>query len=1247
MNLHYPPHLPIVDKKDDIINALKKHQVVVIAGDTGSGKTTQLPKMCLEAELGKKGRIGCTQPRRIAALSVADRVAEELGDSHHVGSKVRFHDRTSEETLIKFMTDGILLAETRHDRDLRQYDAIIIDEAHERSLNIDFLLGYLCQLCQRRNDLTVVISSATIDTEKFSRHFNTAPIIEVSGRTYPISYQYIDEASQNSKSEQTLVEQAVEQTCFVADSTSRGDILVFMPTERDIMDTVEQLHKQLVHPAQILPLFGRLHGKDQRKIFQSSKQRKIIVATNIAETSLTVPGIRFVIDTGLARISHYNSRTGTTSLPVSKVSRASCDQRAGRCGRTGPGNCIRLYSEEDYIARPEFTQPELLRSNLAEVILQMISLRLGDPGNFPFIDPPASRAIHDGYRTLRELGAISQNNMLTPRGRIMAGLPLDPRISRMIIEGAELGALREVIIIAAVLSIQDPRIRPVDKKEQARQAQQIFIHKGSDFLTYINIWKHCRSAMEGKQPSAGLRKFCAAYFCSWQRMREWFDIHDQILKIIKKHKGFTLNNDAASPEAIHQALTAGFLRNIGLRKEKNRYQVSGNREVVLFPGSALYNKGGQWIVAADFVQTSQLFARTVATIDVQWLERLGGELCKRSWSEPHWHKKAGQVVARERVTLFGLIIVAARRVNYGRINKKTALEAREIFIREALVQGKLQGHYPFLQHNMETIRHFSDIEERMRKRGVIVDEQIIFEFYDKRLGMVYDKFTLNRTLKKKNNDNWLKLTEEDICQNVPDNDELYRFPKVLQTNQGQIKLHYRFDPGHPEDGVTALLPVHGYSSLQPSLFEWLVPGFLEEKIFYLLKGLPKNLRKHFVPIPDSVDQLMDGLILYQGTLYEQLERLIIRKFQVRIVRKDWQLDNLPGHLRMGFHLINEKGKVLHKSKSFYDLEPYTLPAAPLRKQGKQTLPASQVITSWTFDPAPQPIPILDKQQRITSRAYPVLQHDKKCEQLTLEYLLHCPDAVQRNRQGLRILYCREFSREIKAVRKECKAAVKNNSASWLSLGIQAKAADISKQLFESVLDQIFSLTGEELPNKNQFSRTIQSVKSAGFFLQARKVLGNIINLLTTRREVQMQLIEYKKRSIAGKSFAPQAFEEFQNRLDGLVPPTFLKNLHHQECQHLQRYLNALAKRIERAEYSLHKDGQKSVLIRAAEEKLEQIKTRGRITSECRCAIALYKQMLEEYRVSIFAPELGTAIPVSAKRLKQQWELLDNQCRTVE
>ncbi|XOF34166.1 MAG: DUF3418 domain-containing protein [Candidatus Electrothrix sp. YB6] len=1336
MQLNYPTQLPITDRKDEIVQAIRDNQVIVIAGDTGSGKTTQLPKMCLEAgRAGEGTMIGCTQPRRIAALSVTERVQEELGQVRTVGSKIRFQDRTGPKTRIKFMTDGILLAETRGDRNLRAYDTLIIDEAHERSLNIDFLLGYLHQLLARRPDLKLIIASATIDTEKFSKHFHDAPIIQVEGRTYPVTMEYCPPDDEDDESSQDIDRLVADQVVALM-SRPGGDILAFLPTERDILDTVALLRKELADRALILPLFGRLQGGEQRRIFRSAHQRKIIVATNVAETSITVPGIECVVDTGLARIAHYNVRAGTTHLPVARVSQASCDQRAGRCGRIGPGRCIRLYSEEDYLARDEFTLPDIQRSNLAEVILQMLSLRLPEPRNFPFIDPPAPRAVNDGFRILRELGALDGEHRLTRQGRIMARLPLDPRISRMIIEGAELGVLRETAIIAAALAIQDPRVQPPDKLEKARQAHRAFNYPGSDVMTLVNIWDACRGeslcspgSSDKRQtwgsaptPSAGqLRRFCEANFCSWQRMREWFDIYEQILRILRQHKEFasaldcmdesgegpgdatsdrrgrpmclpnmyrantqirpysqsddstgakqgTTQAPPTAPALVHQALTAGFLRNIALRKEKNTYQISGNREAMLFPGSGLYNKGGQWIVAADFVHTSQLFARMAATIEVDWLERLGGDLCKRSYSDPHWQKKSGQVTALEKVTLFGLVIAADRRVNYGLLSKKTAEEAKDIFIREALIPGELRGKYPFLEHNLALVRQQEELEERLRRRGIMTDEQVLHDFYDQRLGLVYDRFTLNRFLSKKRKqvksgekaDGFLWMTEKDLRQSQPESDELYRFPKTLTSPQGELRLHYVFRPGKEEDGVTVDIPASCCPPLSPNLFEWLVPGLLEEKVVALLKGLPKRLRRLFVPLPETAAQLMDGLDLYQGSLYPALERLLLRRFQVTITRADWQLDNLPLHLRMRFRLCDEQGKALHYTRDFQELARHCNPVQQAIQGGQgskaEDLPIRKDIQSWDFAEAPQPLPVRDQQNRVTGLYYPALlleQGKGPEQQLCLKYIADAAQAQAQNKEGLRFLYSKVFNKELKIITKECKAAVSGHTASWLALGLKAGAGETKTLLLHCILDDLFQIDGE-LPDKTSFEQVMQELRSQGITRLAREQLHQVLELLAERRKTQVALTQSRQRAGKSRSADQARFVEYQELLERLVPAGFLAHFAPSEAGNRKRWLQALAKRIERAEHSPHKDADKAKRVQPFAEHLRQLerkeaeqKAGGSIALPCREAVALYRRMVEEFRVSVFAPEIGTAMPVSEKRLKQQWQLVEESCRRVE
>ena len=1240
MQLSYPPELPISGQSGNIISAIIDNQVLIIAGDTGSGKTTQIPKMCLEAGRGKNGIIGCTQPRRIAAVSVADRVAEELADREIVGYKIRFKDRTSVATRIKFMTDGILLAEKAKDRNFNRYDTIIIDEAHERSLNIDFLLGYIKTLLVRRPDLKLIIASATIDTEKFSSHFDNAPIINVSGRTYPITTEYIPHDEPDYTDAETYVDQAAQEAIHLTGKSHGGDILIFMPTERDILDCADMLKKKS-DQARILPLFGRLQASDQKKIFRPDRLRKIIVATNVAETSITVPGIRYVIDTGLARIARYNPRTRTTSLKVAKISRASCDQRTGRCGRTGPGHCIRLYGENEYQARSEFTQPEIQRSNLAEVILQMISLRLGDPRDFPFIDPPTVNSIRDGYKVLAELGAITPNNKLTSHGKIMARLPLDPCISRIIIEAADLGATREIKVIAAGLSIQDPRIRPADKEEKADEIHRRFVDKKSDFLSLLSIWDLYHETAGKVRSRSKLKKFCSSHFLSWQRMREWLDIHEQISDITKNNKKFRDNSAPASYEAIHQALLSGFLRNIGQKIKKNTFRVRGNREVMIFPGSGLFNRGGQWIMSSAFMETSRLYAINAAVIDVRWLEKTGADLCRKSWSLPHWEKKTGQVIAMEKVTLFGLVIVASRKVNYGKINSTTAQEAREIFIRHALIPGDLGGRFPFLQHNISLLKHFLDMESRTRRRDIVFDDEALFRFYDARLGPVFDRHTLKTDIKTKKGDNYLRMHEEDICRAAPDERELYLFPKSLNTRAGTLHLQYRFKPGHAADGITIDIPLSKMLALDTSIFEWLVPGMLKEKVQYLLKSLPKKLRRRLVPLPDKAERVTDDLEMYKGSLYAALEKTIFKQYQIKINRTDWQPAMLPLHLRMRFRLRDKDGKIRVVSRSFEELLECPLEEQTVRPDTKKQvqLPKSVPILTWNFETPPEPLYHEQGVQHQHTIFYPALTINKNTGTVKLQYIEDRIKSSRDNRSGMLFLYCLQFRTEVKALSRECKAAVTNQSASWLSLGLSAPASEIRQLLLDFILLDIFRIRQGTLPDRTEFDKTIALAKEEGLIRTGKKRLDHLLEVLSLRREIS-SLITRQKNSSPTLNDVLQCLKE-------LLPADFLKSRNFSDLQETARYLKALAIRFERAMYSPAKDAKKTELISHAVNRLKNLSSSSRPTPDCNEILKEYSTMVQEYRVSVFAPELGTAFPVSEKRLKKKWQEVENICLRVE
>jgi ATP-dependent helicase HrpA len=994
----------------------------------------------------------------------------------------------------------------------------------------------------------------------------------------------------------------------------------------------------------VLPLFGRLHSKDQRKIFRHARQRKIIVATNIAETSITVPGIRYIIDTGLARISRYNPRSRTTSLQVAQISRAGCDQRAGRCGRTGPGRCIRLYSEENYHTRPEYTQPEIQRSNLAEVILQMISLRLGDPRSFPFIDPPTVSAVRDGYKVLLELGAITPDNDLTHRGKIMARLPLDPSISRIIIEAAESGALKEVKVIAAGLSIQDPRIRPAEKEARADEMHRRFQDTISDFMGLLKIWDTFHATAGQVRSQAKLRKFCATHYLSWQRMREWQDIHEQITDLIRQDKKFRDNEKPATYEAVHQALLSGFLRNIGRKKGKNLYTVRGGKEAMIFPGSTLFNRAGQWMVCASFMETGRLYAMNVATIDDSWLERIGGNLCRHSWSDPHWEKKTGRVTALEKVTLFGLVIVAGRRVNYGRISDATAREAREIFIHQALVRGELGGRYGFLCRNMALLKKYRGMEDRTRRKGIVFDDMSLYAFYNARLGNVYDRFTLNRAIKKQKNDDFLRMRESDICRDKPDADELYRFPTTLETMSLSLPLSYRFEPGHEADGITVDIPLSHLHTLSPALFEWLVPGLLQEKILALLKYLSKKLRRRLVPLPETTEKIMDSLDLYRGSLYAAMEKTILKLLQVRIHRTDWQPDKLPLHLKMRFRLRDSKNSIVRTTRSFDDLSNWSADSR-LPKKNQPTkiiLPDIKRLTNWDCDQPPQPLGTENHASMGREMYYPALIISETGQWAELHYIKEREKSFALNRSGLRYLYGLQFKAEIKALARECKAAVAGHTASWLSLGLSLPAGEVRKLLLNFVLDDIFAIRDGILPDRETFVRVTAHTREKGLVREGRSRIRYILELLGLRRTLHALLDKDRgKKGEAGRKET-----EFRDHLDTLLPRTFLSDMNLSDLAETGRYLKALAIRLERAHHSPAKDNRKAVPVQSAADRLKSI-PENHSSAECMQILTEYAMMVEEFRVSVFAPELGTTIPVSEKRLLKKWQEVENICLRVE
>ncbi len=1170
----YPSSLPILERKDDIISAIRKHPVVIITGETGSGKTTQIPKMCLEAGRGLGGLIGCTQPRRIATTTVARRIAEEMGEEigRSVGYKIRFDDRTPPDAFLKIMTDGILLMETHHDPLLRAYDTIIVDEAHERSLNIDFILGILKTLIERRQDLRIIITSATIDTDKFSRAFDNAPIIEVSGRLYPVEVRYEPlDPKLEEKGEITPVDAAVRSVESLVDRHQRGDILIFMPTEQDIRETCELLTGRFREGVTILPLFSRLTIAEQQRVFRPSTARKIIVATNVAETSITIPNIRFVIDTGLARISQYNPRSRTAGLPIRPISRSSADQRKGRCGRVQNGICIRLFSEEDYLSRPLYTPPEILRSSLAGVILRMLALDLGDIDTFPFIDSPAPKGVRDGIEILLELGAIetseknkssaAPHHRLTEQGRIMAQLPLDPRISRMILGARKEGCLPEIVVIAAALSIQDPRERPADKEAQADQAHAKFKDPASDFSSLLGLWRRCYVRGGSPQTQSGLRRFCRDHFLSYRRMREWREIHDQILSILSEKKLATRKEAIPQKQgadlyaALHRSILSGYLGHIAQKKEKNLYTATNGRQAMIFPGSGLFNRGGNWIVAAEMVETSRLFARTVANIESGWLEELGGPLCRRTYSAPHWEKDRGEVVASEQVTLFGLIIVAGRPVSFSRIDPA---EAARIFIRSALVEGEVKKPLPFLVHNQALIAKIEDVEEKIRRRGLLVDTETMAQFYEKRLSGICDTRTLQHVIRERGNDLFLRMKEEDLLVKAPDSEEIALFPETVSAGGWRLDCVYHFAPGKQDDGITLKIPVQAIPSLPAASLDWTVPGLLKEKIMALLRGLPKEYRKRLQPFSHTCDVILKEMG-QEGSLPTALGRFIYERFGVDIPADRWPMEELEDHLKLRFAVVDGKDRELAAGRDIGILRQEFVE----EKESQAFAKARRTwekdgLTTWDFGELPRHITLTDRGHN-AAVGFPALVATETG--IGIRLFRSEPEAGRAHRKGVRALLALHFRDELKHLRKGIVPAG--------DLKLWAAAFGGVKILENTLVDKVLhDLLEADIRNESDFVAHAERVRPQ-ILPRGQAVLRMAGSPLKALYETS-ELLRSLEAANRGNGPVLSFLAGLRDELSRLLPTDFLIRFGEDRLTHISRYLRALAIRAERGALHLEK-----------------------------------------------------------------------------
>ncbi|EGR0208620.1 ATP-dependent RNA helicase HrpA [Vibrio vulnificus] len=1225
--IEYPEILPVSQKKDDIADAIAHHQVVIVAGETGSGKTTQLPKICAELGRGKFGLIGHTQPRRLAARSVANRIAEEmetqLGD--FVGYKVRFNDQISENTQIKLMTDGILLAEIQHDRFLNQYDTIIIDEAHERSLNIDFILGYLKELLPRRPDLKVIITSATIDPERFSNHFGGAPIIEVSGRTYPVETRYrpLGGETEDDRDQLEGIFDAVDELC----DEGLGDILIFMNGEREIRDTADALAKRKLKDTEIVPLYARLSAGEQNKIFQPHTGRRIVLATNVAETSLTVPGIKYVIDPGTARISRYSYRTKVQRLPIEPVSQASANQRKGRCGRVQEGICIRLYSEDDFNSRPEFTDPEILRTNLASVILQMTALGLGDIEAFPFVEAPDKRNILDGVRLLEELGAINSNandpkKRLTAVGKQLARLPIDPRLARMVLEAPRLGCLKEVMIIAAALSIQDPRERPSDKQQSADDKHRRFYHEDSDFLTFVNLWNHIQKqqkALSGNQ----FRRQCKDDYLNYLRVREWQDVYFQIHQSMREME-FKLNSEPGSYDAVHSAILTGLLSHIGMKdQEKNEYHGARNARFHIFPGSGLFKKQPKWVMSAELVETSKLWGRIIAKIQPEWIEPLAKHLIKRSHSEPHWSKKQAAVMAYEKVMLYGIPIVPKRLVNYGNID---ASVSREIFIRSALVEGDWETKHAFFKQNRKLLLEVEELEHKSRRRDILVDDEELFQFYDQRVGTEvvsgrhFDTWWKQASKKEPELLNFEKeMLFKGDASHVTDLD----YPNFWHQNGLKLKLSYQFEPGDDSDGVTVHIPLPILNQIDPAGFDWQIPGLRHELVVSLIKSLPKTLRKNFVPAPNYADAFLSRVTAMEMPLLDALEKELRRMTGATVLREDWKLDQVPDHLKVTFRAVDERNRKLKEHKDLHELK------ESLKEKVQETLSKvadddieQQGLHTWSFGELPQVYQ--QKRGGYQVKAFPALVDNKDSVEIKLyETEQEQISAMQAGQRRLILL-------NVPSPIKYLHANLPNKSKLGLYFNPYGKVLDLIDDCIACGVDKLIEEQGGLVWEPEKFEALKEHVRAE---------LGDTVVDIAKQVETILTTAFNINKKLKGKIDFTMAFalSDIKAQIEGLIFKGFATECGWKRLPDILRYMKAIERRMEKLPIDPNKDRLHMLKIESVVKDYKELLNKipkGLAVPE---NVKEIRWMIEELRVSFFAQQLGTPYPVSDKRVKNAIE----------
>ncbi|WP_114195164.1 ATP-dependent RNA helicase HrpA [Edaphovirga cremea] len=1224
--LTYPENLPVSQKKQDILEAIRDHQVVIVAGETGSGKTTQLPKICMELGRGIRGLIGHTQPRRLAARTVANRIADELDTSLGgcVGYKVRFNDQVGENTQVKLMTDGILLAEIQQDRLLMQYDTLIIDEAHERSLNIDFILGYLRQLLPKRPDLKVIITSATIDPQRFSKHFNNAPIIEVSGRTFPVEVRYrpiVDDADDTDRDQLQAIFDAVDELGH----ESPGDILIFMSGEREIRDTADALTKQNLRNTEILPLYARLSNSEQNRVFQSHTSRRIVLATNVAETSLTVPGIKYVIDPGTARISRYSFRTKVQRLPIEAVSQASANQRKGRCGRVSDGICIRLYSEQDFLSRPAFTDPEILRTNLASVILQMTSLGLGDIAAFPFVEAPDKRNIQDGVRLLEELGAIETHEAghykLTPQGRQLAQLPIDPRLARMVLEAQKNGCVREVMIITSALSIQDPRERPMDKQQASDEKHRRFADKDSDFLAFVNLWNYLKE-QQNELSSAQFRKLCRSDFLNYLRVREWQDIYTQLRQVVKE-LGLPVNSVEADYRSVHCALLTGLLSHVGQKDvEKQEFTGARNARFAIFPGSGLFKKPPKWAIVAELVETSRLWGRVAARIEPEWIEPLAQHIVKRSYSDPHWEKAQGAVMAEEKVTLFGLPIVAGRKINYSTIDPALC---RELFIRHALVEGDWQTRHAFFRANLKLLAEVEELEHKSRRRDILVDDETLFTFYDQRIG--------HEVISARHFDSWWKKQQPDLLnfeksmliKEGAGKISALDYPNFWHQGAIKLRLSYQFEPGTDADGVTVHIPLPLLNQVEAQGFDWQIPGIRRDLIMALIKSLPKPIRRNFVPAPNYADAFLARATPLEMPLLDSLERELRRMTGVTVSREDWQWDQVPDHLKMTFRVIDEKNRTLREGKDLAELR------TQLKEKVQETLSAvaddgieQSGLHVWSFGTLPDCYE--QKRAGYQMKAYPALVDDK--DSVAIKLFDSEIEQKQAMWRGTRRLLLLNIPSPIKYLHEK----LPNKAKLGLYFNPYGKVLDLIDDCISCGVDKLIDEFGGPAWQEESFASLHEHVRAhlneavVDIARQVEQILTAVFNInkrLKGRVDISLAL----------------ALSDIKSQMSGLVYRGFVTQNGWKRLGDTLRYLHAIERRLEKLAIDPHRDRAQMLKVEHVQKTWQQWLTKLPPAKMELDEVKEVRWMIEELRVSYFAQQLGTPYPISDKRILQTIEQL--------